>query len=799
MGRWPSVLLWLLLLCAAPARAQINADVSRDTSKWFNRTHRVSEITVRSKRGKYSRKDNPAVELMKKVIAAKKRTDLANRDFYRYRKYQKLTFAANDVDPADFQSGLLSKIPGALDQIEPCPPINKLILPVTVSETVTRRIYRKRPRAEKDIVEAERSEGIEQFFQSGDILTEALRDFFTDVNIYDDQIRLLQHPFTSPIGKDAIRFYRFYIQDTLAVSGDSCIHLHFLPNNQQDFGFRGDIFIIKDSTYQVKRCELSIPQRSEVNFVDGMTILQEFTKSADGDWLLTTDDMIVELELFDFVQKAVVIRNTRISDYAFGPIAPGEFSGRANQSTEPGASRRSDEYWAQNRKVELTAGEQGMGDFLGRMERGGAFRYIMLGLKLLVENYIETGVKGRPSKVDIGPVNTMVSTNFIDGLRTRMSAQTTANLNPHIFAKGYYARGWGSRKDYYEGELTYSFNAKEYLPHEQLRRNITVSSTYDVCAPTDKFLSTDKDNVFTSLKWTTVDKMMFYNRQQLKLEREEYWGLRTTLTFTAEENEPCGELRFVTLADAAQAAAAGGGTEAPSRKIRTTEVRAELRYAPGEDLVYTKQRSRPINRDAPVLTLSHAMGLGGVLGGQYRYNFTEATFFKRIWAKSWGKIDVNVKAGAQWNQVPFPLLIMPAANLSYIVQRGTFELINNMEFLNDRYASLDVSWDMNGKLFNRLPLIKHLKWREYLAVRTLWGDLTDKNNPYLARNAGSPVLMQFPDGSFIMDPSKPYVEVAAGVHNVFRFFHIEYVRRLTYLDLPTATKHGVRLKFSLKF
>ena len=191
--------------------------------------------------------------------------------------------------------------------------------------------------------------------------------------------------------------------------------------------------------------------------------------------------------------------------------------------------------------------------------------------------------------------------------------------------------------------------------------------------------------------------------------------------------------------------------------------------------------------------------MGGLLGGQYRYNFTEATFFKRIWAKSWGKVDVDLRAGAQWNQVPFPLLIMPAANLSYVVQRGTFELINNMEFLNDRYASLDVSWDMNGKLFNRLPLIKHLKWREFLAVRALWGDLTDKNNPMLARNAGSSVLMQFPEGSYVMNPSTPYVEVSVGVHNVFRFFHIEYVRRLTYLDLPTATKHGVRFKFTLKF
>lgn len=796
---WLRLSLLFAAFWVSVARAQINPDVSSDTSKWYNRTHNVGEIVVSSRRSRYSRKDNPAVELMKKVIAAKKRTDLSNREYYRYRKYQKITFAANEVEPDDFTSGLLSKIPGALDQIEPCLPINKLILPLTVNETVTRRIYRKDPHAEKDIIEGERSEGIEKFFQSGDILTTALKDFFTDVNIYDDQIRLFQHPFTSPIGKDAIRFYRFYIQDTLSVAGDSCIRLSFVPNNQQDFGFKGDIYVLKDSSYQVKRCELSIPKRSDVNFVESLTILQEFTKSDAGDWLLTTDDMIVELVLFDFIQKAVVMRNTSIGDYDFGEIVDSEFSGHPQVSREKEARHRDDDFWRQNRREELSRSEANMGRFLNRMAHGGAFRYIMLGLRLLVENYIETGVRGNPSKIDIGPVNTMVTTNFIDGLRTRFGAQTTANLNPHVFVKGYYARGWKSEKNYYEGELTYSFNAKEYSPHEQPLRNITFSSAYDVCAPSDKFLSTDKDNVFTSLKWTTVDKMMFYNRQQLTLQREEYWGLRSTLTLTAEENEPCGELAFVTLAEVAAAAAGSASLRSEPRSIRTTEVRLELRYAPGEKLVSTKQRNRPINRDAPVLTLSHAVGIGGVFGGQYKYNFTEATFFKRFWVKSWGKVDLDARMGAQWNQVPFPLLIMPAANLSYIVQRGTFELINNMEFLNDRYASVDLSWDLNGKLFNRIPLIKKLKWREYIAVRTLWGTLTDKNNPALERNAGSDVLMVFPDGSHIMDASKPYVEASFGIHNVFRFFHIEYVRRLTYLDLSTANRHGVRLKFSLKF
>lgn len=786
------LIISMMVMSAQHLRAQINADVSRDTTKWFNKTHAVSEITVQAKRSRYSRKDNPAVELMKKVIAAKRRTELERHDFYTYSKYQKLTFGANNVQPDDFIGGLLSKIPGLINQVEVCPYNNKLVLPVTVSETITEKVYRKSSKAEKEILKAERNEGINTMIQTGDILTAALKDFFTDVNIYDDQIRLLQHPFTSPIGKDAIRFYRFYIQDTMKIETDSVIHLSFVPNNQMDFGFRGDIYIVKDSSYQVRRCELSIPKHSEVNFVDGMQIRQEFARTATGEWVLSADDMVVELELFDFMSKAIVIRNTRLTDYSFEPLPTHVFKGKGNVKTEFGAKRRDEQYWATHRKVELTPSERNMQDFIAGLQRTNGYKFIMAGLKLLVENFVETGSTATPSKLDIGPVNSMVSSNFIDGMRLRVSAQTTANLNRHLFLSGFYARGLKSHKDYYKGEITYSFNKKEYLPHEFPMRNITFTSTYDVCAPTDKFMTNDKDNVFTSLKWTKVDKMMFYNRQQLKLVREEEWGLRYTMTLTAEENKACGNLVFRPLG-------AATAQVTPLDRLRTTELRAELRFAPGEDVVSTKQRRRPINRDAPVFTLSHAMGLSGVLGGQYRYNFTEATFFKRFWVKSWGKVDVDLSAGIQWNQVPFPLLVMPAANLSYIKQYHTFSLINNMEFLSDRYASLGIEWDLNGKLLNRIPLVKKLKWREYIGFKTMWSTLTDKNNPCLPKNAASSVLMAFPDGSYIMEYDKPYMEMLVGVHNVFRFFHIEYVRRLNYLNLPTATKHGVRMKFSLKF
>lgn len=757
-------------------------------------TKQLKGVTVKTKRSKYSRKNNPAVELMKRVIAAKKRTDLANHDYYQFNKYQKITFAINDIKPTELENEKLKKKKWLINQIETCPYNNKLILPLSVDETVTRNIYRKDPNTEKSIIMGQSSSGVNDLIETGDILNNVLKDVFTDVDLYDDQIRLLQYPFTSPIGKDAISFYRFYIVDTVYVDRDKCFHLQFLPNNQQDFGFRGEIWILADSTLHVKRCNLTLPKKSDVNFVDNLQIIQEYTRLPEGDWALTTDDMFVEMSIAKFLTKAIVIRTTRMSDYAFDELPDKLFKGKTKVLHESNAMMRDEAFWDKYRSVELTKSESSMDAFINNLSQQKAFKYIIFGVRAFIENFVETGSQNHPSKVDIGPINTMISSNFIDGVRTRISAQTTANLNPHWFLSGYYARGWDSRKNYYKGELTYSFNKKEYLPREFPKRTLTFTSTYDVCSPSDKFMHTDKDNVFTALKWTKVEKMMFYNRQQLSFEREEEWGFRTTISLKTEENEACGDLFFKPLSMVGMEDAMTG-----QGKFRTTEARIELRYAPGETFINTKQRRLPVNLDAPVFTLSHTTGIKGFLGGDYDYNFTEASIYKRLWLNSWGKIDILAKGGIQWNKVPFPLLIMPAANLSYIISDETFNLINNMEFLNDRYASLDISWDLNGKIFNRIPLLKKLKWREWLGIKCLWGTLTDKNNPTLAANAGDGMLMEFPEGSYIMDSKRPYIELIAGIHNIFKIIHIQYVHRLNYNHLPTATKNGVRLMMRLTF
>ena len=797
----------LVLTFSAVGYAPVQVVVKSSTPKTLNiklksDTRQLAEVVVRQKRGKYSRKDNPAVELMRRVIAAKKRTRLENHDFFQYTKYQKITLAMNDITPTQIDSGFIGKRRWMLDQVEHCPYNNKLILPVSVDETVTQHIYRKQPKTERDIIKGQSSTGINQLIQTGDIMDIMLKDVFTDVNIYDNDVRLLRHHFTSPIGNSAISFYRYYIEDTLYVGKDLCYHLQFTPNNGQDIGFRGELYIVADSTLHVKRCNLTLPIQSGVNFVQNLQVRQEFAQLENGEWALSEDDMIAEIEVNDLLQKAIVIRTTRLNNYAFDELPAKLFKGSGRERREADAMMRDEAFWKKYRAVELSKSESSMDEFVHRVEQMKGFKYIIFGLKALIENFVETGGKDHPSKVDIGPVNTMFTRNFIDGFRTRISAQTTANLSRHWFLAGYMARGWGSKKNYYSGEITYSFNRKEYLPREFPKRTVSFKSTYDIMSPSDKFLRTDKDNVFTALKWAKVDAMMFYNRQQLTLEREEEWGMKTALSLRTEENEAAGSLFFEKLSNFFPPMIypeTDVSSLLHNGKIRTTELRFELEIAPGRTFINTKQRRIAINLEAPVITLSHAVGLNGVLGGQYRYNFSEVGLFKRFWLRSWGKFDVQLRAGAQWDKVPFPLLIMPAANLSYIVQKGSFNLINNMEFLNDRYASVDLAWDMNGKIFNRIPLLKKLKWREYIGFKGLWGSLTDKNNPFLFQNMGDATLMYFPEGSHVMNPKRPYMELILGVHNIFKLFHVQYVRRLNYNELPTAHKQGVRLMMRMSF
>ena len=780
---------WVLTVSALSYKSQtisVNEKMDFIEVKLKDDSHKLNEVVVKTKRGKYSRKDNPAVELMRRVIAAKKKTDLSNHDYYQYDKYQKITLALNDLKKEQLEGKFFSKRQYLLDQVETSPYNGKLTLPVSIDETVSQHIYRKDPKTEKDIIKGQQSNGIGQVIQTGEILNTALKDAFTDVDIYDDYVRLLQYPFPSPIGRTGISFYHYYIEDTVYVERDLCYHLQFIPANSQDFGFRGELYVLADSSLHVKKCNLYMPHNTDVNYVKNMKIEQEYTRLDNGEWVLSKDDMIAELHVNSMLQDLLVVRNTRITDYAFDPLPKMLFKGKAKVRHDMDAMNRDEAYWNKYRQVDLTKSESSMDSFIHRMENSKGFKYIIFFVKALMENYVEIGggTDGKKSKFDLGPVNTYISKNFVDGIRLRLAGRTMAALNPHFFWDGYAAYGTKSN-DWYTGNIfTYSLNKKKNSPFEFPMRNLTFEVARDVTSPSDENLLHNKDNFFMTIRAATQDEMYLYQRQKFSFVYETDWGFRFNTSLRFQSNRTVGNLHYYHL----------DGTEV--KKIRMTDLNVGINYNPGVTYVNTKQQRLPINLDSPEIGLSHTMGFRGFMGGQYHSNITKLSIYKRQWLGSWGYLDFHAIGQAQWNKVPFTMLVQPPVNLSIFEQETTISLMKDWEFLNDRQVFWALSWDMNGKLLNRIPLIKKLKWREYVAVKGVWGQLTDKNNP--VKNTSDDVIFKFPKNSHVMSDT-PYWECVAGVHNIFKFFSVEYVRRLTYLNNNNIDKWGIRFGFMMSF
>ncbi|MBQ7540571.1 MAG: carboxypeptidase-like regulatory domain-containing protein [Bacteroidaceae bacterium] len=762
----------------------------------------MGEATVTAKKKKYSRKDNPAVILMRRVIAAKEMHDLSERDYYSLHKYSKMQLAIDDVDPQKFnEGGSLQMLSFMQNTIQVCNETGRYILPLTIDETASQQVWRKSTRTKKNIVTGQRSSGLNEIISTGENLNIIMKDLFTDVNLYDNELNMLHHRFRSPLGGEgAIQFYRYFLGDTLVVDGERCIEVSFTPNNQQDFGLSGYIFITVDSTYRLVYADITLPHNSDVNFVKDMRLIQHYAPLETGEQVLRSDDMLLHLEIVSFITAAQIRRTTEYSRYDFSAVPDHAFNFEGPQRTDPNARMRDEEFWDRYTANHMGKEQKRMGTAMSEMRKKSIFKYALPVFQAVVENFVETG---RKSKVDIGPINTLVSFNKVEGTRFRASAQTTAYLNPHFFLKGHIAYGLRDHRWKGGAELVYSLNKKVYRPHEFPMRNITLSYRNEVTSPSDKFLGPDKDNVFKSVRWNN-NNLMYYQRSA-KLNYTHEWGSGLQLwgELEHERMEPTLDMFYQKISPTGVSSNKADHIAA----LHKSNISVGLRFQPGSTFVNTKQHRFETNYDAPQIVLSHTVGLKNVLQSEYASNITNVGIFKRFWVGSWGKIDTYLEGSVQWNTVPYPFLIAPSANQSYFIESGAFSMIRTMEFLSDRQVQAFFAWDMSGKLFNRIPLIRRLKWREHLGVNALWGHLTEKNNPFIHNQ--SDMLFYFPgqwqaDGTFhtyshIIDYSKPYVEVFFGVHNVFKVLQIDVFRRLNYLEIPETKKWGVRLKLHIGF
>ena len=404
-------------------------------------------------------------------------------------------------------------------------------------------------------------------------------------------------------------------------------------------------------------------------------------------------------------------------------------------------------------------------------------------LSILFTGYIPTS-KEAPLFY-IGPMNATISGNTLEGPRIRAGGMTTAWLNPHLFGKGYIAYRFKDERLKGLAEVEYSFKKKKEYANEFPIHSLKVRYESDVNQYGQNYLYTSKDNVFLALKREKDDRIGYYRQTEMTYTNEFYSGFSFQLTARRRTDESSYLIPFLRK---------DGEAYSPVKDFSTSAAELKLRYAPNEKFFQTQWNRFPVSLDAPVFTLSHTIAGKGVLGSDYTYNHTEAGIQKRFWFSAFGYTDIILKAGKVWDKVPFPLLIMPNANLSYTIQPESYSLMNAMEFMNDEYFSWDVTYFLNGGLFNRIPLLKKLKWREIVSCRGLYGHLSDKNNPDMTDG-----LFAFPIASTRTMGKTPYVEAGVGIENIFKVLRLDYVWRLTYRDSPDIDKSGLRISLHMTF
>lgn len=742
----------------------------------------LGEVIARPHRQHYSKKNNPAVDFMERIRANQDLNDPRRHDNYNYDKYERINLAINDYQFNDSATHGIDKKFGFLKEyIDTSEISGKPILNVALREKRSSVHYRRDPESEKEYVTGLRNSGFDDMLDRQSTQT-FYEDVLREVDVYSNDIVLLQNRFVSPLSRIAPDFYKFYLTDTLTLDSIKCAELTFVPRNSASMGFTGRFYVaLEDSAMFIKRIVMSVPRDINLNFIDALKITQDYVRGEDGSRIKTLDDLMLEAKVLPGMPGIYGRRVTVYDNHNFSE-APDEsiFKRGASQIMASGATSRPDDFWDENRMISIPHGEKSMEMMMNRLRSVPIFYWGEKIVKAFASGYVPTG---NPSKFDFGPLTSTVSYNSVEGLRLRAGGITTANLSPRIFSRGYAAYGFKDHRWKYSGELEYSFRDKEYHSREFPVHSIRATHLYDLDRLGQISIMHNDDNMFLSFRRLPDREMTYHRVSKIEyiMETESHFSIEARF-----QNEIQFSTPFMTFTN-------GDGHSFGHYSL--TALRLQLRYAPGEKFYQMKTGRLPINLDAPVFTLSHTIGPRGFMGNDFAVSITEASFSKRFWFSAFGYLDTSVKGGHVWTRSPYPNLLIPGSNLSYMLVPDLFSCLNPMEFINDSYLQWDLTYWANGTLLNLVPVLKKLKLREAISFKGVWGHLSKKNRPWLNSE-----LYSFPEvAQTQLMTAEPYMELSAGLDNIFRVLRLDYAWRLNYRNNPQACKSGLRFTFHFTF
>lgn len=753
------------------------------TVELIDRTTLVEEVVIRSQKKKYRNKDNPAVELIRKVIANKDKNRFSSFDKLSFEEYEKIQFSLSNKYEKLSNNKLVKKYPFLKDNIDTTKVVDKAVLPLYMEEILSDNYQSFSPDKSKKIIKGEKKVTLsEDFFDNAGIAT-YLKHIYQKVDIYDNNISLLTNQFLSPIADNAPTFYKFYIRDTIEVNDEKMVNLSFTPRNKSDFLFSGNLMISIDKNFAVQNAEMRINKSTNVNWVKEMDILQEFMQNADGKYIISKSKITADFGVSKnsdggiYGERTLTFKNYNINH----PIAESIFSGEKVERRDATIVQDSI-FWKNNRHEQITDKEQNVYTNINKLQNTKSFKRTMNYLTLLFAGYVKAS-----DYFEIGPFNTFYSFTPVEGFRLRFGGRTTPNFNKKIYLESYAAYGFKDEKwKYYLGG-TYSLSGNNRFAFPA--KGINVNYQQDTKIPGQELQFIQEDNFLLSFKRGENDKWLYNSIYRAEYYQEFLNHISFKVGYKNWKQSGAGALNFVNDA-----------TQEHISDITTSEFYTELRWAPNEEFYQGKLYRWPLPNKYPIFTLRGTFGMKNFLKGDYNYQKVNLNVYKRFYFSQFGFSDVVVEGGYTFGKVPYPLLDIHRANQTYSYQLQSYNLMNFLEFVSDHYASLQYEHTFNGFIFNKIPLLKKLKFREFISFKMLYGGLRDENTPTGSQDG----IMSFINNdqgvptTFSLE-SEPYMEGSVGIGNIFKFFRVDLVRRFNYLDNPNVSKSGIRFRFKFDF
>ncbi len=740
----------------------------------------LQEIVVKPKKERYRNKNNPAVELIRQVIAHKKQNRMEQNDYVAYQEYEKMQMAINNTPESLKKNFILKKYKFVLDNVDTTRFAGKALLPLYLEENISEQYFRRSPEKKKTILTGKKRVEFDERFISNESISTYLKHLYQDVDLYENNVYVLTNSFLSPIADMAPTFYKYYITDTVSADGIQLVELTFFPRNKNDLLFQGKLYVTLDGNYGVQKADLGVNKDINLNWVTGLSMTIEFERADNGRYHPSRTNLLANFGLFQgkrglFGERTVTIRNFRTT-----PIPDSVFSG-AEKIVKEDFLQHSDSFWLENRPEALTETEAKTYKNMDSLNNMKSFKRLVYWGTTFLAGYNVNG------PVEFGPLSTFYSYNPVEGFRLRFGGRTTTDFSKRFYTEAYLAYGFRDERWKYFLGGTFSLNNKSIYTYPL--NYIRASFQRETVIPGQELQFMQEDNILLSIKRGVNDKWLYNDIWRLEYVYEfgNHMGIR--LGYKNWKQEAAGGLKFVqadALADTLST-------------ITTSEFGFEWRWAPNEQFFQRKLYRTPIPNAYPIITLRFNAGIKDFLGGQYNYQMLRARVYKRLYLSQLGLADITVGGTYIFGAVPYPLLAIPAANQTYAYQLYSYNLMNFLEFVSDKNVEVNIDYHMYGFLFNKVPLLKKLKLREVAGFKLLYGGLRPENDPKYNKEQLKFPIDKWGETTTYSLEKQPYIEASVGVENIFNLIRVDVIKRLNYLDHPNVAEWGVRARINFDF